>query len=42
VIFIGWILQLFVAQIDGKFFVDGYDAAGSIEDFLRETSRSFG
>jgi hypothetical protein len=41
VIFIDWILQLFVAQIDGKFLVHGYEAADRVVNFLRESNGPF-
>jgi hypothetical protein len=30
-----------MAQIDGKFFVNGYEATNLIVDFLRESNRPF-
>jgi hypothetical protein len=41
VTFIDWILQLFVAQIDGKFLVHAYEAARLIINFLRKSYRVF-
>jgi len=41
VTFIDWILQLFVAQIDGKFLVHGYEAADRVVNFLRESNGPF-
>jgi len=41
VIFIVWILQSFVAQIDGKFLVHFHETAAGIVNLLRKTNRAF-